>query len=63
MDPVLRQFRDYVLYLKHSLNAQAAGALKKKALDIEREIEQLIRDMNVSIAAADDFVKVLQGWQ
>jgi hypothetical protein len=57
MEPVLSQFRDYVLYLKHSVNAQAVGALKKEALDIEKEIQELIRAMNASIAAANDFIK------
>jgi hypothetical protein len=57
MEPVLGQFRDYVLYLKHSVNAQAVGALKKEALDIEKEIQELIRAMNASISAANDFIK------
>ncbi|MCI0538470.1 MAG: DUF2959 domain-containing protein [Verrucomicrobiales bacterium] len=57
--PVLAQFRDQVLYLKHNLNAQAIGALRGESLDIEREIQQLIRDMNASIAQADAFIKAL----
>ena len=59
MEPVLRQFNDQVLYLKHNLNAQAIGALQDEAVDIEREIETLIRDMNTSIAEADAFIKTL----
>jgi hypothetical protein len=59
MEPVLAQFRDQVLYLKHNLNAQAIGALRGESLDIEREIQQLIRDMNASIAQADSFIKAL----
>lgn len=59
MEPVLAQFRDQVLYLKHNLNAQAIGALRGESLDIEREIQQLIRDMNASIAQADAFIKTL----
>jgi hypothetical protein len=59
MEPVLRQFHDHVLYLKHNLNAQAIGALKGEAVDIEREIGRLIDDMNASIAEAGKFVESL----
>jgi len=57
MDPVLTQLRDYVLYLKHNLNAQAIGALKREVGDIEIEVETLIRDMSQSIKEADTFLK------
>jgi hypothetical protein len=60
MEPVLKQFRDQVLYLKHNLNAQAIGALKGETVDIEKEIQQLIADMNASIKQADDFIKGLE---
>ena len=60
MEPVLKQFRDQVLYLKHNLNAAAIGALKGETLDIEKEIQQLIKDMNVSIQQADSFIKGLE---
>ena len=60
MEPVLKQFRDQVLYLKHNLNAAAIGALKGETLDIEKEIQQLIRDMNASIEQADSFIKGLE---
>ena len=60
MEPVLKQFRDQVLYLKHNLNAAAIGALKGETLDIEKEIQQLIKDMNASIQQADSFIKGLE---
>jgi hypothetical protein len=60
MEPVLAQFRDQVLYLKHNLNAQAIGALKGETLDIEKEIQQLIQDMNKSIQEADSFIQGLK---
>lgn len=60
MEPVLKQFRDQVLYLKHNLNAQAIGALKGETLDIEKEIQQLIQDMNTSIQQADAFIQGLE---
>ena len=60
MMPVLTQFKDYVLYLKHNLNAQAIASLKGEATNIQAEISKLIAQMNQSIARADEFVKALQ---
>jgi predicted nucleic acid-binding Zn-ribbon protein len=60
MTPVLGQFKDYVLYLKHNLNAQAVASLKGEAANIQNEITKLIAQMNQSIAKADEFVKTLQ---
>ena len=59
MDPVLTQFRDHVLYLKHNLNAEAIGAIRGEAVDIQNEISQLIREMNAAIAEADQFLRTL----
>lgn len=60
MDPVLDQFRDNVLYLKHNLNAQAIGALRQEAGSIEVEVESLIADMRASIREAETFLKNFQ---
>ena len=60
MTPVLKQFNDYVLYLKHNLNAQAIASLKGEATSISTEIGRLIEKMNKSIARADEFVKTMQ---
>lgn len=60
MTPVLKQFNDYVLYLKHNLNAQAIASLRGEAASIQAEITRLIGEMNRSIAQADEFVKGLQ---
>ena len=59
MGPVLTQFKDYVLALKHSLNAQAIASLKSEATSIQTDISKLIAQMNQSIAKADEFVKGL----
>jgi len=59
MDPVLNSLRDYVLYLKHNLNAQAVSSLRKEMTDIETEVSSLIADMNRSIKEADAFVKTM----
>jgi ElaB/YqjD/DUF883 family membrane-anchored ribosome-binding protein len=60
MNPVLTQFRDHVLYLKHNLNAQAIASLKGEAASIQTDISKLIDQMNAAIAKADEFVKTLQ---
>ena len=60
MEPVIAQFKDQVIYLKHNLNAQAIGALRGETLDIEKEIQQLIKDMNASIQQADSFIQGLE---
>lgn len=60
MEPILSQFRDYTLYLKHNLNAQAIASLKGEALNIQNDIGRLIEEMNASVARADAFVKTLE---
>ena len=57
MNPVLQKVRDYVLYLKHNLNAQAVGALEQEVGRIEVEVDSLITDLNASIQEADAFLK------
>ncbi len=59
MEPVLRQFRDQVLYLKHNLNAAAVGSLRGKADNIQGDIQRLLEQMNRSIAEADRFIQTL----
>ena len=59
MPPVLAKFRDYVLALKHTLNADAVASLKGESASIQADITKLISDMNNSIAGADEFLKGL----
>lgn len=59
MDAVLVRFRDNVLYLKHNLNAQAVGALDNEVVSIEKDVASLIKEMETSIARADDFIATL----
>jgi hypothetical protein len=61
MDPVLSRLNDYVLYLKHNLNAQAVGALGAEMGRIEADVDVLIRDIERSIQAADAFLKDFNG--
>lgn len=57
MYPVLDKLKDYVLYLKHNLNAKAVGALGDEVVSIEKEVTRLIADMNLSIKEADNFIE------
>jgi len=57
MDPVLRKLHDYVLALKHTLNAQAIAALGGESARIQADVARLIEDMNASIAHADEFIR------
>lgn len=57
MTPVLADLRDYVLFLKHNLNAQAIGSLKSEVTSIETDVDRLVRDIQDSINAADTFLK------
>lgn len=56
LDPVLGQFRDQVLYLKHNLNAAAIGSLQDELPSIEREVDRLIRDMQQAIDESAAFI-------
>jgi len=57
MNPVLSNLKDYVLYLKHNLNARAIGSLKGEAASIETDVDRLVRDIQRSIKEADAFLK------
>lgn len=56
MDPVLGTFRDYVLFLKHNLNARAIASLQGELTGVEADVTTLIRDMEASIGQARSFI-------
>lgn len=60
MEPVLGTFRDYVLYLKHNLNAQAIASLEGELAGIEADVSGLIRDMQASIEEARSFLQIME---
>ena len=60
MEPVLKAFRDQVLFLKHNLNAQAIRSLDTTSRTLQADIGRLIEDMEKSIREADEFMKGLQ---
>lgn len=57
MEPVLDAFEDQVLYLKHNLNAQAIGALENELGRISGDVDNLIRNMEASIAESERFIR------
>ena len=60
MDPVLRTFRDNVLFLKHNLNAQAIGSLRSEFSGLKVKIEDLVQNMNDAINSSNQFIKDLE---
>jgi Skp family chaperone for outer membrane proteins len=59
MDPVLAAFKDQVLFLKHNLNAQAIASLQGTASQIQTDVAALIKDMEASIAEANEFITAM----
>ncbi len=60
MEPILATFHDNVLILKHSLNAQAIGALQGEFDGLKNNIDSLITQMNQSIKESDKFIKEMK---
>ena len=60
MTPILATFHDNVLILKHSLNAQAIGALQGEFGTLKKEITGLITQMNKSIKTSNAFIKEMR---
>jgi hypothetical protein len=71
MGPVLSIFKDNVLFLKHNLNAQAIKPLplrmtsiiawlKGQVVTIETNVAELIKEMEVSIAEAREFIGTME---
>ena len=60
MQPILATFYDNVLILKHSLNAQAIGALQGEFDALKNNINILISQMNQSIKESDKFIKEMK---
>lgn len=57
MDPVLKAFKDQVLFLKHNLNAQSVASLRGAVEEIRTDVGGLIRQMESAIAEAESFIK------
>lgn len=57
IEPVLKPFRDQVLFLKHNLNAKAIASLRGELIQVESDTEKLIKELESSIAEADRFIQ------
>ena len=62
MEPVLKKFRDNVLFLKHNLNAQAIGSLQSEFSSLENDIDSLLRKMNTAIEQSNIFIAQMGSW-
>jgi CRISPR/Cas system CMR-associated protein Cmr5 small subunit len=60
VEPVLKPLRDRVLFLKHNLNARALGALTKELDTMRTDVDELLADMQRSIAEADAFIQDME---
>jgi hypothetical protein len=56
IEPILRPLRDRVLFLKHNLNARALGALTNELGSVRTNVDELVVDMQKSIADAVAFI-------
>ena len=57
IEPVLKPFRDQVLFLKHNLNAKAIASLRGELIQVEADTDRLIKELESSIAEADRFIQ------
>jgi predicted ATP-binding protein involved in virulence len=60
LDPVLRQFRDHVLFMKHNLNARAIASLEGQVTRTKIDVSRLIAEMEASMREADAFLKAVK---
>jgi len=60
LEPVLVPLRDQVLFMKHNLNARAIAGLSDELVNVQANVDNLIRDMESAIAQADAFIATLQ---
>jgi hypothetical protein len=60
IEPILRPLRDRVLFLKHNLNARALGSLTKELDTVRTGVDELVADMQRSIAEADAFIAEME---
>ena len=60
MEPVLRLFKDNVLFLKHNLNAQGIGSLQAEFANLKGEIHNLLQKMSAAIESSNRFIAEIQ---
>jgi hypothetical protein len=57
--PVLKAFRDQVLFLKHNLNSRAIGSLKGTTAGLQGDVADLIQSIDASSQEADKLIASL----
>lgn len=60
VDPVLKVLQDNTLYLKHNLNARAITSISGEVLTIERDVTELIAQMEASIDESEGFIQSMR---
>ncbi|NOT86243.1 MAG: DUF2959 domain-containing protein [Methylococcaceae bacterium] len=60
IEPVLKIFKDQVLYLKHNLNARAIASLKDDLGSVQSDVSSLVTAMESSINEANAFIKTIE---
>ena len=60
IEPILRVFRDQVMFLKHNLNARAIASLKGELGTIKSDVSALIASMEHSINEANAFISTME---
>jgi hypothetical protein len=60
LEPALVPLRDQVLFMKHNLNARALAGLSDEVISVQTNVDNLVRDIERSIAQADSFIAALQ---
>ncbi len=60
IDPVLQPLEDYVLFLKHNLNARAIASLEGELTNIESSVSSLVTQMEEAITEAESFLKTMK---
>jgi hypothetical protein len=60
IEPVLKPLRDRVLFLKHNLNARALGALTNELDLVRTGVDELLVDLQRSIAEADAYIQDME---
>lgn len=60
LEPALIPLRDQVLFMKHNLNAKAIAGLSEELVNVQTNVDQLVRDMETAISQADTFISSLR---
>lgn len=60
IDPVLQPLEDYVLFLKHNLNARAIASLEGELTNSESSVSSLVTQMEEAITEAESFLKTMK---